>query len=110
MDEVYVVPKIKARNYGPFGVLTNYLNQNNSYSSIWQSSAKIMPMITELIPAKGLPITTYWRLIWLRDKKLSPIAANYLEYVRAKKQKIIEQHFQWYQALLLESSFRQKVV
>jgi DNA-binding transcriptional LysR family regulator len=60
-----------------------------------------------VIPSKGLPITTYWRLIWLRDKKLSPIAANYLEYIREKKQQIIEQHFQWYQSLLSEDHLRQ---
>lgn len=60
-----------------------------------------------IIPSKGLPISTYWRLIWLRDKKLSPIATNYLEYVREHKQQIIEQHFQWYEALLLDDRFRQ---
>jgi DNA-binding transcriptional LysR family regulator len=63
-----------------------------------------------VIPSKGLPITTYWRLIWLRDKKLSPIALNYLRYVREEKQKIKERHFQWYEALLMESGFRQQVV
>jgi len=51
------------------------------------------------IPAGGLPITTHWRLIWLKDKKLSPIAASYLEYIREKKEEIIEKHFQWYQEL-----------
>ncbi len=46
-----------------------------------------------IIPSKGLPITTYWRLIWLKNKKLSPVAAAYLEYVKSEKSKIIEKYF-----------------
>jgi DNA-binding transcriptional LysR family regulator len=49
-----------------------------------------------IIKSKGLPITTYWRLIWLKNKKLSPIAAAYLEYVKKEKVKIIEKYFRWY--------------
>lgn len=49
-----------------------------------------------IIPAKSLPITTTWRLIWLRDKKLSPVAGAYLEYIRERKNQIIESTFQWY--------------
>ncbi len=50
-----------------------------------------------IIPAPSLPITTTWRLIWLRDKKLSPVAKAYLEYVRHSKQQIINENFKWYQ-------------
>ena len=49
-----------------------------------------------IIPSKGLPIVTYWRLIWLKSKKLSPLASAYLEYVRAEKEAIIKKHFEWY--------------
>jgi DNA-binding transcriptional LysR family regulator len=49
-----------------------------------------------IIPAKSLPITTTWRLIWLRDKKLSPVAGAYLKYLRERKNQIIESKFQWY--------------
>ena len=50
----------------------------------------------QIIPSKGLPISTTWRLIWLRDKKLSPVASAYLEYLRMNKDAIIETNFQWY--------------
>lgn len=50
-----------------------------------------------IIKSKGLPIVTHWRLIWLKRKKLSPIAAAYLEYIREEKEKIMEKKFQWYQ-------------
>jgi DNA-binding transcriptional LysR family regulator len=49
-----------------------------------------------IIPSRGLPITTHWRLIWLKDKKLSPLASAYLEYIRAEKEAIIERKFKWY--------------
>lgn len=51
-----------------------------------------------IVPAKGLPLVTYWRLIWLNNKKLSPVACAYLEYVRTEKEMIINQHFAWYSA------------
>jgi len=49
-----------------------------------------------IIRSKGLPISTYWRLIWLKNKKLSPIAAAYLNYIQEEKEQIIEKYFQWY--------------
>lgn len=49
-----------------------------------------------IIPSKGLPIVTYWRLIWLKNKKLSPIASAYLDFIRNEKEAIIEKHFGWY--------------
>jgi LysR family transcriptional regulator, low CO2-responsive transcriptional regulator len=52
--------------------------------------------------AKDLPITTKWRLIWLKGKRLSPVAQAYLDYVRANKERILKEHFDWY--LKFESS------
>ncbi len=49
-----------------------------------------------IIPTKGLPILTYWRLIWLKHKKLSPVASAYLDFIRKEKKDIINKHFQWY--------------
>ncbi|GAB3363292.1 LysR family transcriptional regulator PycR [Arachidicoccus ginsenosidivorans] len=49
----------------------------------------------QIIPINGLPITTSWRLIWLKSKKLSPTAQAYLEYIRQAKEKIIKEKFNW---------------
>ena len=49
-----------------------------------------------IIPTKGLPIVTQWRLIWLKKKKLSPVAQAYLEYVQNEKDSIIKNQFDWY--------------
>jgi len=48
-----------------------------------------------IIPSKGLPISTYWRLIWLKGKKLSPIANAYLNYLQKEKDQLIQEHFAW---------------
>ncbi len=44
----------------------------------------------EVVPAEGLPIQTQWNLIWLADKKMSPISEAYLEYIRMEKASLIE--------------------
>lgn len=49
----------------------------------------------QIIPFKGLPITTSWRLVWLKSKKLSPVAQAYLDFIRKEKQKIIAEKFKW---------------
>ncbi|HAK11054.1 MAG TPA: LysR family transcriptional regulator [Chitinophagaceae bacterium] len=47
----------------------------------------------QIISAKGLPIQTSWNLVWLSNKKLSPVATAYVQYLQAEKNKIIKQHF-----------------
>lgn len=49
-----------------------------------------------IIPEKGLPISTNWRLIWLKRKKLSPVAKAYLDYIQDKKEELIENNFKWF--------------
>ncbi|MDB4655432.1 LysR family transcriptional regulator [Flavobacteriales bacterium] len=51
----------------------------------------------EIIPYKGLPITTQWNLIWLKSKKLSPVATAFLDYLREEKARITQNTFGWYE-------------
>ena len=51
----------------------------------------------KIIPVKGFPIQSTWNLIWLKDKKLSPVAAAYLNYIQSEKQKIIHEKFTWHE-------------
>ncbi|WP_445384595.1 LysR family transcriptional regulator [Robiginitalea sp. IMCC44478] len=51
----------------------------------------------EIIPYRGLPIITHWNLIWLQSKKLSPTAEAFLEYIKADKDRIIEERFSWFE-------------
>ncbi|WP_455169017.1 LysR family transcriptional regulator [Aegicerativicinus sediminis] len=49
----------------------------------------------DIIPVKGLPITTKWNLIWLKSKKLSPAAFALLDYLNENKNNIINERFAW---------------
>ena len=42
----------------------------------------------QIIETKGLPITTKWRLVWLKEKKLSSIAQHFIEYLKKEKDNI----------------------
>lgn len=45
--------------------------------------------LLKIIPIKGLPLKTTWQLIWLKEKRLTPIAASYLDYLEQEKKNII---------------------
>lgn len=49
----------------------------------------------QILPVKGLPIITNWRLIWMKGKKLSPIASAYLQFVTNEKERINFENFSW---------------
>ena len=47
----------------------------------------------KIIPMKGLPLKTTWRIVWHRDKKHTPVAAAFLEHVREHKAEIVGKWF-----------------
>lgn len=47
----------------------------------------------KIVPITGLPIKTKWRLIWLKEKNLSPVAKAFIDYVRGNKELIEKKHF-----------------
>ena len=50
----------------------------------------------QIIPQKKLPITTQWRIVWRKDKNLSPVAKAFLNTIQLNKKAIIEKYFKWY--------------
>jgi DNA-binding transcriptional LysR family regulator len=50
----------------------------------------------QIINFKDFPIKSTWRLIWLKNKKLSPIAEAFLDYIKKEKSKIIADQFDWF--------------
>lgn len=50
----------------------------------------------QIVPFKGLPITTNWNLVWQKSKKLSPVALAYLDFLNLEKDRIIKENFDWY--------------
>jgi DNA-binding transcriptional LysR family regulator len=49
----------------------------------------------QIIPVKGLPIKTTWNLVWLKSKKLSPVAKAFIQELENQKNKIITESFSW---------------
>jgi DNA-binding transcriptional LysR family regulator len=47
----------------------------------------------KIIPMKGLPLKTTWRLVWHHDKKHTPVADAFLEHVRTHKSEIVGKWF-----------------
>ena len=51
----------------------------------------------KIIPVRGLPIKTTWSLIWLKVKKLSPVAKSFIAHLNIEKNKIIHEIISWYE-------------
>ncbi|WP_034060671.1 LysR substrate-binding domain-containing protein [Lacinutrix jangbogonensis] len=49
----------------------------------------------KIIPVQGLPLKSEWKLIWLKRKKLSPVANGFLEYVISEKENVYKTYFEW---------------
>jgi len=52
----------------------------------------------QIIPVKGFPIKSTWNLIWLKNKKHSPVATSFLNYIKKEKTRIIKEKFEWVEA------------
>jgi DNA-binding transcriptional LysR family regulator len=51
----------------------------------------------KIIPVKGFPIKSVWNLIWLKNKRHTPIASAFLTYLKKEKMNIIRDSFSWYE-------------
>lgn len=66
-----------------------------SVLSILSLKNELQLKAVKVIPVKGFPLHSQWRLIWLQKKQLSAVANAYLQYVRKHKAGIIREHFSW---------------
>lgn len=51
----------------------------------------------QIIGVQGFPIRSTWHMIWLKEKKLPPVAMSLLNHLRSTKQKIIKERFDWFE-------------
>lgn len=92
------------------GIIPNMKLQLTSNEAVKQSviaglGLSIMPLIglknelekgdIKIIPIKKLPVVSNWRLIWLKGKKMSPVAKAYLNYINEFNEKINDAYFSW---------------
>lgn len=50
-----------------------------------------------IIPIPGFPIKSNWSMIWLKNKKFSPVAAAFLAHLKKEKSNIVDERFSWYE-------------
>ena len=51
----------------------------------------------KIIPVKGFPLISIWNLIWLKGKNLSPVAKEFLSFIKEEKDTIIKEKFDWFE-------------
>ena len=94
---------IKAKNLPTHKKLELTSNEALKQAVIAGLGYSIMPIIgikhelksgeLEIIPYEGLPIISNWNLVWLKAKKLSPVAAAFLKYIEEEKENIVRENF-----------------
>ncbi|MGC3943721.1 MAG: LysR family transcriptional regulator [Chryseolinea sp.] len=47
----------------------------------------------QIIPLTGFPLKTIWRLVWLKGKRHTPVAAAFLDYMKKEKSGIVAKQF-----------------
>lgn len=47
----------------------------------------------KLLNVEALPIKTQWRIIWLKNKQLSPVSEEFITFIRQYKQSIRDKYF-----------------
>ncbi len=50
-----------------------------------------------IIPMQQLPLITEWNLIWLKNKKFSPVAEAFVKYLTLEKNQIVKKKFEWFE-------------
>lgn len=48
-----------------------------------------------LLPLKGFPLYSHWRIVWLRGKKFSPASLAFINFIKGNKEMVFNQHFAW---------------
>lgn len=94
---------LKAKNIRVKRSITLTSNEAVKQAILAGLGYSIMPLIgiknevsmneLHLIGFEGLPLVTEWNLVWLKEKRLSPIAKAYLQFVKTAKERIISELF-----------------
>ena len=94
-----------SNGYSPIKTIELTSNEALKQSVIAGLGYSIMPLIgiknavlngdIILIPHKKLPIVTNWNLVWLKAKKLSPVAREFVKYIEKNKMSLMDKYFNW---------------
>lgn len=66
-----------------------------SIQSIFSIKNELKLKEIKIIPVKGLPLVENWRLIWLKQKKMSEVAKAFLIFIKQNKAAVYKKNFAW---------------
>jgi DNA-binding transcriptional LysR family regulator len=96
MNKIHVHPKVKLELTSAEAVKQAVIaGLGMSVLSIFSIHLELMNKALKIVPFKGFPLVNQWRLVWNKDKKLSPVAQAYLAFIKKEKAAIVEKKFSW---------------
>lgn len=91
-----IVPKVKLELTSSEAVKQAVMaDLGFSIQSVLSIKNELKQKEIKIIPVKGLPLVENWRLIWLRQKKMSEVAKAFLTFIQKNKQAIYQKKFSW---------------
>lgn len=66
-----------------------------SIQSLLSIKNELLQKVIRIIPVEDLPLIEYWKLVWLPQRKMSPVAKAFVAYIKTNKMRLYHQHFQW---------------
>lgn len=95
-EKVHITPKVRFELTSSEAVKQAVMaGLGYSIQSILSIKNELKQKEIRIIPVAGLPLVENWRLVWLKQKKLSVVASAFLKYIQENKQAIYQSTFSW---------------
>lgn len=95
-NQAHIVPKVRLELTSSEAVKQAVMaGLGLSIQSVLSIKNELRQKEIKILPVKGLPLHEHWRLVWLKSKKMSKVAAAFLQYVQQNKQQVYDEHFSW---------------
>ncbi|MEZ4905142.1 MAG: LysR family transcriptional regulator [Spirosomataceae bacterium] len=95
-EELHAIPKVRLTLTSSEAVKQAVLaGLGVAALSVFSLKNELAKEEVKILPLAGFPLYSEWRLIWLKNKRLSPVCKAYLDFIRAEKENIVAQHFAW---------------
>jgi DNA-binding transcriptional LysR family regulator len=95
-EKVHIVPKVRFELTSSEAVKQAVMaGLGYSIQSILSIKNELKQKEIKIIPVAGLPLVENWRLVWLKQKKLTVVGSAFLKHVQDNKEKIYKRYFSW---------------
>jgi DNA-binding transcriptional LysR family regulator len=95
-QEVHIVPKVRFELTSSEAVKQAVMaGLGFSIQSVLSIKNELKLGDIQIIRVEGLPLIENWRLIWLKQKKMSIVAREFLKYIQLNKANIFAENFAW---------------